>query len=136
MSEDDDAPFSRGSLRYLFINIHSFDAALTFYRDLLGFHLNHLEPGKCAFMSVGSRGEGPDIVLLCGAQRIHDKQPASMIVIDVPDIDATVERLRRRGVSVGAIHKVPFGRAAMIEDPDGNVLEVHQPSKPLASNAT
>ena len=83
-------------------------------------------------MSVGSRGEGPDIVLLCGAQRIHDKQPASMIVIDVPDIDATVERLRRRGVSVGAIHKVPFGRAAMIEDPDGNVLEVHQPSKPLA----
>jgi len=49
------------------------------------------------------------------------------VMFDVPELDGVVRDLGARGVAVGPIEAVPYGRMAKLEDPEGNVLEVHQP---------
>ncbi|GAB3920105.1 VOC family protein [Mucilaginibacter myungsuensis] len=48
------------------------------------------------------------------------------LVIDVDDIEASVEAIKAKGVDVGPIEKMPWGKFAKIIDPDGNELSLHE----------
>jgi hypothetical protein len=46
--------------------------------------------------------------------------------VQVGDLDAAVDELRARGISVNDPVSVGTGRQTFIDDPAGNVVELHQ----------
>jgi catechol 2,3-dioxygenase-like lactoylglutathione lyase family enzyme len=119
------------SVRYIVSDV---DAALPFYADLLGFHVDmHPAPG---FASL-SRGDLRLLLNQPGAggagQTVSDGQaPApggwNRIQLEVDDIEATVETLRRaNGRFRSDVITGNGGKQALIEDPSGNLIELFQP---------
>jgi predicted enzyme related to lactoylglutathione lyase len=50
------------------------------------------------------------------------------LVIQVDDIDATVARLRESGATFrNEVISGPGGRQTLVDDPDGNPIEIFQP---------
>jgi catechol 2,3-dioxygenase-like lactoylglutathione lyase family enzyme len=124
-------------VRYI---VDDVDAAITFYRDALGFALvMHPAPS----FAMLTRGE-LRLVLSApnpapgGGQPMPDgTRPApggwNRFAIEVADIEAEVERLRQGGarfrndivVGVG-------GKQILVEDPSGNPIELFEPTRPEA----
>lgn len=119
-----DGPLAGGHMTYLFILVHDFQGMLTFYRDRLGLRVLYLEEGTCVFLALPNGG--PQIALYAGRERVEGSGNHWFVAFDVRGIDAVVAELEQRGVSVGPIEAVPFGRAAKLSDPEGNVIEVHE----------
>ena len=117
------APFA-----YLFLHARDFERALTFYRDTLEFTLMYHEPGQNAFFQTANGG--PVLALYPGrADAVVMDRPYWWMAFNVIDLEAVCLRLRERGVVVAPIEAVPGGRAAMLHDPDGNAIELHQPTR-------
>lgn len=124
---------SKVNVRYI---VKDVDAVIRFYTDMLGFKLNmHPAPG---FASL-SRGDLQLLLNRPGAggagQAMPDGQVPvpggwNRIQIEVEDIEATVEKLRRAGgrfrndIVIGN-----GGKQVLIEDPSGNPIELFQPLK-------
>jgi predicted enzyme related to lactoylglutathione lyase len=124
---------SKVNIRYI---VEDVDAVIPFYTDMLGFKLDiHPAPG---FASL-SRGDLQLLLNRPGAggagQAMPDGQVPvpggwNRIQIEVEDIEATVEKLRRAGgrfrndIVIGN-----GGKQVLIEDPSGNPIELCQPLK-------
>jgi predicted enzyme related to lactoylglutathione lyase len=124
---------SKVNVRYI---VKDVDAVIPFYTDMLGFKLDmHPAPG---FASL-SRGDLQLLLNRPGAggagQAMPDGQVPvpggwNRIQIEVEDIEATVEKLRRAGgrfrndIVIGN-----GGKQVLIEDPSGNPIELFQPLK-------
>jgi len=99
------------------------DAALAFYRDVLG-------------LSEVDRPDGadnPGSWLQLGKGQVHLFKPSDParnpphFAIEVDDLAATVETIRERGHTVYDIaHVQGFGFQASVVDPSGNVIEFNQ----------
>lgn len=110
---------------YLFLTVRDFDAVTAFYRDTLGLHVDFFSEHECAFFRT-TPGAAFSIAVYAG--RRHVQQDGHwFIAFDVADLDRTVARLRSAGVVVDGVHEQPFGRYAKFSDPEGNVIEVHEP---------
>lgn len=114
-------PRVRGRLSHLFLFVRDLQASARFYRDQLGLPVVfdvpgalflRLDPGTLLALYPGPGPEGT----------------SGFPVLDVVDLDEAVAALRSRGVDVGAIEPVPYGRAALLRDPDGHVVELHEPA--------
>ena len=115
------------SVRYIVSDV---DEAVAFYRDNLDFKIDKHNPGKFAallrddltlYLSAPGAGSG--------GQAGGDPKPGGwnrfMIVID--QVDALIERLRRAGAKFrGDISEGGAGRAILLEDPSGNVVELFE----------
>lgn len=120
------------SVRYL---VGDVDRAIAFYVDRLGFILDQ-QMGP-AFASV-SRGDltlwlsGP---LSSAARAMPDgRQPAAggwnRFVLEVDDLDALVADLRTAGLPFrNEIVSGPGGRQILVDDPDGNPIELFEPRR-------
>ena len=106
--------------------VRDFGTMHRFYRDTLGFDVPYFEEDHFAFLRMRREGP-PEIALYAGRASAITEDSHWFIVIDVENLDAVVASLRERGVEVGAIEDVPYGRAATFRDPEGNVIEVHEP---------
>ena len=116
--------------------VASTDRAVAFYTEKLGFTLD-VHVGK-AFASV-ARGRlrlilgGPGS---SGARPMPDgrkQEPGgwNRILIYVDDLDHEVHRLEQANVSFrNQVEAGPGGRQILIEDPDGNPIELHEAPKP------
>lgn len=124
-------------VRYI---VNDVDAAIDFYVNQLGFHLDMHRPPAFAMLS-----RGPLRFVLTkpnpqagGGQPMPDgseQKPGgwNRFAIVVDDLPATVERLRAAGarfrneivVGVG-------GNQIIVEDPSGNPVELFQPTMPVA----
>jgi len=122
---------SKVNVRYIVSDV---DKAIPFYIDLLGFKLDmHPAPG---FASL-SRGDLQLLLNRPGAggagQAMPDSQlPApggwNRIQIEVADLEATVEKLKRTGARFrNEIVTGNGGKQILIEDPSGNPIELFQP---------
>ncbi len=120
--------------------VHDIDAAIAFYCQHLGFHEDMHPAPAFAMLSRGDLrlvlsqpGGGPG-----GGQAMPDgtlPQPGgwNRFAIEVPDLAATVETLRRSGahfrndvvVGVG-------GKQILVDDPSGNCVELFEPIIPEA----
>jgi len=119
------------SVRYL---IDDVDAAVEFYTSHLGFHLEI--DASPAFASV-LRG---NLRLLLSGAKSSGRQPLpdgtkpvpggwNRILLEVPDIESEVARLRAAGVRFRRedIITGPGGSQIWVMDPSGNLVELFQP---------
>jgi catechol 2,3-dioxygenase-like lactoylglutathione lyase family enzyme len=125
------------TVRYM---VEDVDRARTFYLDLLGF-----EPGvdKRPAFAVVLRGDltlwlsGP---ASSAARQMPDgRRPGpggwNRLVIEVADIESTVASMSATGVTFrNRVVGGPGGKQILVEDPDGNVVELFEP-RPVALHA-
>jgi catechol 2,3-dioxygenase-like lactoylglutathione lyase family enzyme len=121
---------SKVSVRYI---VNDVDTVIPFYADMLGFKVEmHPAPG---FASL-SRGNLQLLLNRPGAggagQPMADNQlPApggwNRIKIEVNDLEATVEKLKRQGAHFrNNIVTGNGGKQILVEDPSGNPVELFQ----------
>jgi glyoxylase I family protein len=118
------------SVRY---QVQEVARSLSFYTERLGFELQ-LRSGD-AFAAVqlgnlrlllsgpGSSGSRP----MPGGQQ---QAPGgwNRVLLTVPDLERSIQALQSAGVPFrNGIESGPGGRQILLEDPDGNPIELHQP---------
>ena len=121
---------ARVSVRY---QVKDVDRAIAFYTERLGFQLE--QRSGPAFASVllenlrlilGGPGSS-------GARPMPDGQTQepggwNRILLYVPDLAARIRALEKAGVRFrNSVETGPGGSQILIQDPDGNVIELHQP---------
>lgn len=119
------------SVRYI---VNDVDAAIPFYQDMLGFHVDmHPAPGFAAL----SKGDLRLLLNRPGAggagQAMPDgQQPTpggwNRIQIEVDDLAATYEKLKAAGCHFRSeIIQGNGGKQVLVDDPSGNPIELFQP---------
>ena len=121
------------SVRYIVADV---DAAIPFYTEMLGFHLDmHPAPGF-AMLSKGALrmllnrpGAGG-----AGQATSDGRVPApggwNRIQVEVEDLAATVEKLKRAGCRFrNEIVSGMGGKQILLEDPSGNPIELFEPGR-------
>ena len=118
------------AVRYI---VSDADAAVTFYRDFLGFKVE-MHPGPQFAALV--RGDLRLYVNQPGAGSAGkaggNPQPGgwSRFQIETDDLDGMVERLRARGATFrGNTAEGGGGRQILLEDPSRNVIELFEPKR-------
>jgi catechol 2,3-dioxygenase-like lactoylglutathione lyase family enzyme len=128
----DDAVMGTVSVRYI---VNDVDAAIGFYRDLLGFDVEMrpaptfamLRRGDLRLLLSAPSGEGG------GGQTLSDgRRPEpggwNRISLEVADLAGDVERLRAAGAGFrGEVVKGVGGDQVLVDDPSGNAIELFQP---------
>jgi catechol 2,3-dioxygenase-like lactoylglutathione lyase family enzyme len=115
-------------IQLLSIPVSDQDRAKSFYCDTLGFELirdNHMGPAQ-RWVQVGPAGGGTSATLVTW----FETMPAGSLtglVLQTDDVDADCERLRGLGVDIDGPEKTPWGRQAVLRDPDGNGLVLLAP---------
>jgi len=113
--------------------------AVSFYTTHLGFALTHEHMPVFATVSLGELDlllSGPGA---SGSRAMPDgasQEPGgwNRVALLVVDLPALVGRLRRAGVRFrNEIAAGPAGRQIQLEDPDGNPLELFEPSERATS---
>ncbi|OIQ83928.1 glyoxalase-like domain protein [mine drainage metagenome] len=119
------------------------DAALAFYRDLLGFQVrNDVGYGGMRWITVGPEGQpGTSIVLHPPAAdpgitederrtiaEMMAKGTYGIITLATPDLDATFAQLEAGGVDiVQEPIEQPYGvRDCAVRDPAGNLIRINE----------
>ncbi len=115
------------SVRYIVTDV---DAAAKFYRDRLGFKIEMHNAGKFAALAhadltlyLSAPGAGS------GGQAGGDPKPGgwSRFVFITSDLDELAVRLREAGATFrGGLSEGGAGRALLLEDPSGNIVELFE----------
>ncbi|HEY7932736.1 MAG TPA: VOC family protein [Solirubrobacteraceae bacterium] len=122
------------SVRYI---VNDVDAAIAFYTQQLDFHEDMHPAPTFAMLSRG------DLRLVLsapsgaggGGQAMPDgTQPEpggwNRFQLEVPDLEATVQKLRQAGVRLrNDILTGVGGKQILLEDPSGNPVELFQPTR-------
>lgn len=117
------------SVRYL---VHDVPAAVAFYSGL-GFALRQQFGPAMAILEHGDLTLWVAGPMASAAKPMPDgRKPEpggwARFVLEVPDLAATVARLREAGVAFrNDILEGPGGRQILAEDPSGNVVELFEP---------
>ena len=125
------------SIRYI---VHDVDAAIAFYCQQLGFdEIMHPAPtfamltrGDLRLALSAPSGAGG------GGQSMPDgTKPApggwNRLMLEVDDLDGTVELLRKSGARFRNDIVTGFGgKQILLEDPSGNPIELFEPTRPEA----
>jgi glyoxylase I family protein len=114
------------AVHHVSINVDDVDAAVAFYVDVLGLAQRRDRPAD-----LGVDG----VWLDAGVQQvhlIHAPPPTARgqhFALLVHDLDAAVDELRGRSVEVS--DPVPVGRSrqSFLEDPAGNLVELHEAAR-------
>lgn len=109
------------------------DRATDFYVRQLGFRLDRQNPPHTRHLSSG----GLKLTLSAGPSERNSmsdhcergSEQRSRIVLHVEDIASRIENLKRAGTSFAKEMEVsPNGKHIQLEDPDGNRIELFEPS--------
>jgi catechol 2,3-dioxygenase-like lactoylglutathione lyase family enzyme len=103
------------------------DRAKAFYRDKLAFiELSDTQVGDgMRWVQLSPPGSSNSVTLVTW----FDTMPAGSLrglVLNTSSLDADVEELKRRGVSISSIEEQPWARFVTFTDPDGNGLILQQ----------
>ena len=109
--------------------------AVAFYTQRLGFKLEHQQLPAFASVSLG------DFTLLLSGPGASGSRPMpggesqkpggyNRVVLRVPDLPAQIDTLKDAGVRFRNQMEVgPGGRQIQVEDPDGNPIELFEPTR-------
>lgn len=109
--------------------------SIVFYTQMLGFNLDHQNLPAFGQVSTGNLKlilSGPGA---SGSRPMPDGQQQepggwNRIVLQVEDLSGRISDLKKKGVSFRNEMEVgPGGRQILIEDPDGNAIELFEPAR-------
>ena len=109
-------------VHHVSVNVSDVDASIHFYTSVLGGTARDDRP------DFGFGGAWINL----GATQIHLIQtsvPPNLgqhFAIVYDDLDAVVSELRDRGIEVRAPKRVGPNRQTFVDDPDGNLVELHE----------
>ena len=109
-------------------------AAVQFYSDVLGFQVvQQFGPAMAIVehddLTLWLAGPGASASRPMPDGRVPAPGGWNRFVLQVEDLDAMVGTLREHGATFrNDVVSGPGGRQILVEDPDGNVVEVFQPS--------
>jgi predicted enzyme related to lactoylglutathione lyase len=110
-------------LAFVLYPVKAMPRARAFYEQTFG-----LRPGDAFGESWIEYQAGSAIFAITDA--IPFKAPAASVAFEVDDLDATVSSLKAANVPFeGDVSDFPACRMALIQDPDGNTLCIHQRKK-------
>ena len=120
------------SVRYF---VDDVDAAIAFYRDLLGFEVVMHPAPPFAMLARGdlrlllrAPGGGPGGGAAMPDGRLPEPGGWNRFQLEVGDIDAEAARLRSAGASLRSdVIRGVGGDQVIVEDPSGNPVELFQP---------
>ena len=108
-------------VQLLSLPVRDQDRAVAFYRDALGLEVVADRPlaDDRRWVQVRPRGASTSITLVTW---FPSMEPGSLkgLVLETDDLDADIEALRGRGVSMTEPENAPWGRFVTFDDPDGN----------------
>jgi catechol 2,3-dioxygenase-like lactoylglutathione lyase family enzyme len=117
-------------LAHVCFTVTDLDAAIRFYRDILGMRLafEFRRPDGRPFGAYFHAGERTFIEVFLGDHTPPaERQSFGHICLEVLDIQAAVAELRRQGVTVSDPKLgADQSHQAWLSDPDGNRIELHQ----------
>jgi predicted enzyme related to lactoylglutathione lyase len=103
------------------VPVSDVDRSIDFYVNRAGFSLDHdhTPTNEIRFVQLTPPGSPASISI---GEGLPNKEPGSVkgLQLVVDDIDAVTTELAERGVEVGEIEELPWGRFAYFADPDGN----------------
>ena len=109
--------------------------SLEFYTQKLGFKLDHKRPPAFAQVSSGNLKlilSGPGA---SGSRPMPDgqaQQPGgwNRVILQVDDLPSRIEALKKAGLRFrNRMEAGPGGKQIQLEDPDGNPIELFEPSE-------
>ena len=126
------------SVRYF---VDDVDAAIAFYRDLLGFEVVMHPAPPFAMLARGdlrlllsAPGGGPGGGAAMPDGRLPEPGGWNRFSLEVSDLTAMVEKLRKAGVHFrNEIVTGVGGKQILLDDPSGNPIELFEPTRPEAS---
>ncbi|CAL9360260.1 VOC family protein [Streptomyces sp. enrichment culture] len=106
------------------------DVLLGFYTKLFGAEEVFRVPDEGPVFYLGLRIGDSDLGLVAKAESGDRAAPRILLSIGVDDVDETLGRVTALGGSVsGGANDMPWGqRVAHIQDPDGNPVNLTQPT--------
>jgi catechol 2,3-dioxygenase-like lactoylglutathione lyase family enzyme len=120
------------SIRYI---VHDVNAAVAFYTEVLGFSLRQQFGPAMAIverdgLSLWVAGPSASASKPMPDGRKPEPGGWNRVVLEVENLPALVEALRRRGtVFRNDVLDGPGGQQILCEDPSGNPIELFQPHK-------
>jgi catechol 2,3-dioxygenase-like lactoylglutathione lyase family enzyme len=117
-------------IQHVNVNVDDMDAAIPFYRDILGLELeNTPDQGfRCQFFKIGAEQQ-------IHMNEIHDeRQFRGHFCLVVPDFMGVFQRAKARNVidvkAWGKVRQLPNGKMQMfVRDPSGNLIEIASSSR-------
>ena len=114
-------------LELIALPVADVDRAISFYRDQLGWSLDHdhTVSDEIRFVQLTPPGSACSISVGKG---VTDAEPGSVrgMQLVVSDIEAARAELVGRGIEVGDVQDFPWGRFVFFQDPDGNAWAVQE----------
>jgi glyoxylase I family protein len=109
--------------------------SIEFYTQHLGFKLDHQQPPAFASVSLG------DLTILLSGPGASGSRPMpdgrsqepggwNRVVLGVADLAGRIEELKKAGLHFrNEMEGGPAGKQIQLEDPDGNAIELFEPSR-------
>lgn len=106
---------------HLLLPVSDLEAALAFYRDVLGLTVRFRDGDRYAALDGG----GTTIALAAAGEQPVGGRPALGLKVD--GVARAAAALRAAGAAVGDVVDGGHERRAVVRDPDGNVLVLYGP---------
>ena len=109
--------------------------SITFYTQMLGFHLDHQTLPAFGQVSIGNlklilSGPGASGSRPMADGRQQEPGGWNRIVLQVEDLPARIADLKEKGVNFrNEMEAGPGGKQIQVEDQDGNPIELFEPSR-------
>lgn len=114
-------------LELITVPVSDVDRAKQFYVEQAGFTADHDHrvDGSLRFVQLTPPGSGCSIAI---GEGLTAMAPGSLegLQLVVDDADEARAELAARGLEVGAVEDLPWGRFVYFKDPDGNAWNVQQ----------
>ena len=114
------------------VPVSDVDRSIAFYRDQVGFNLDHDHRvnDELRFVQLTPPGSACSIAIGEGIGEMPPGSAKGMQLV-VADVEAAHAHLTGNGVDAGTIQDFPWGRFVFFADPDGNTWAVQQiPPRP------
>lgn len=115
-------------LELVILPVADVDRAVAFYGDTLGWSVdfNQQVSPELRFVQVTPPGSACSIAFGTGLLPAGDHSPNPGLQVVVDDADAAHDDLAARGVEVGSVQELAWGRFVWFDDPDGNHWAVQE----------
>ena len=115
-------------LELVAVPVSDVDRAIEFYRDKVGFHLDHDQTvhEKLRFVQMTPVGSACSICFGIGLTEGMKPGCIKGLQMVVADAQAAHDDLKKRGVEVSDVTVQPWGKFVYFSDPDGNSWTLQQ----------